>query len=79
VVLDDNTTRVLLAFFGLLNTALLVWNATRLAMVHSAVDGATKASEVAAHASGVVAGILASQHPVGEVASIPHPPPPTAQ
>jgi hypothetical protein len=56
--LDDNTARVLLAAFGVVNTALLVWQAVRLGQVHTAVNGAQTAAIAASRDAGVAAGIL---------------------
>lgn len=59
MTLDDNTARVILALFGVFNTAMLVYQAIRLGQVHSAVNGAQAAAVDAAHNAGVAAGILA--------------------
>ena len=63
MLLDDNTAKVVLALFGVINTALLVWQGVRLAQVHSAVNGAQTAAVEAAHNAGIAAGILAVSNP----------------
>jgi len=60
-LLDDNTTKIILALFAVCNTALMVYQAIRLGQVHSAVNGAATAAVAAAHDAGVAAGILAMQ------------------
>jgi hypothetical protein len=63
MILDQNTTNVLLGLFGVIQTALLVYQAVRLGQVHHAVDGAQNAAVEAAHNAGVVRGLLSSQGP----------------
>jgi 2-methylcitrate dehydratase PrpD len=56
--LDQNSTAALLGLFGVVNTALLVYQAVRLGQVHGAVNGAQRAAVEAAHNAGVVRGLL---------------------
>ena len=63
--MSQETAAVLLGLFGVINTALLVYQAVRLGQVHSAVDGAHAAAVEAAHNAGVVRGLIAGQGPVG--------------
>jgi hypothetical protein len=64
--MSQETAAVLLGLFGVINTALLVYQAVRLGQVHSAVDGAHAAALEAAHNAGVVRGIMASSGSVGD-------------
>lgn len=57
MALDQNTTNVLLGLFGVLNTALLVFQAVRLQNVHTAVNGAKEAAVQAASLAGFAAGV----------------------
>ena len=57
---DPSLAQVLIGLFGVVNTALLVYQAVRLGQVHSAVDGAAAASATAAHNAGVVVGLMAA-------------------
>jgi hypothetical protein len=57
--MDPDTVKIVLALFGVINTALLVYQAIRLGEVHSAVNGAKDAAVTAAHQAGVVQGLLA--------------------
>jgi hypothetical protein len=61
--IDQPTAAVLLGLFGVVNTALLVYQAVRLGQVHTAVDGAHAAALEAAHNAGVVRGLVAGQGP----------------
>jgi hypothetical protein len=63
MMLDQNSTNVILGLFGLANTALLVYQAVRLAQVHGAVNGVKAAAVEAAHNAGVVQGLLATDRP----------------
>jgi hypothetical protein len=61
--MDSATAQVVVAIFGVANTALLVYQAVRLNQVHETVNGAKQAAVEAAHQSGYVAGLMA---PVGK-------------
>jgi hypothetical protein len=56
-MLDQNFANVLIAFFALVNTGLLVYQATRLQSVHRAVDGAKDAAVATAAILGVTSGM----------------------
>jgi hypothetical protein len=58
---DPSLAQVLIGLFGVINTALLVYQAVRLGQVHTAVDGAHAAAVEAAHNAGVVRGLMAAQ------------------
>ena len=64
--MSQETAAVLLGLFGVLNTALLVFQSVKLGQVHTAVDGAHAAAIEAAHNAGVVRGIMASTGAVGD-------------
>lgn len=55
MILDQNTTSVVVALFALLNTGLLVYQAIKLQAVHTTVDGARDAAVIAATAAGKAA------------------------
>jgi hypothetical protein len=59
--IDANVAGVILGLFGVVNTALLVYQAVRLGQVHTAVDGAHAAALDAAHNAGLAAGIEATR------------------
>jgi hypothetical protein len=61
MALDQPTAAVLLGLFGVLNTALLVYQAVRLNQVHTSVNGAHDAAVDAAHNAGLAAGLVAAQ------------------
>jgi len=54
--IDQNAANVLLGLFGVLNTALLVYQAIRLHGVPAAVNGAKEAAVQAASLAGFTAG-----------------------
>ena len=56
-MIDQNTAAVLMGLFGVLNTALLVYQAVRLHQVGASVDGARAAAVDAAHTAGLIAGL----------------------
>jgi hypothetical protein len=67
--MDSGIAGVLIAFFTLLNTALLVYNANRMSSVHKLVDGAKDAAVEAAQQAGIAAGLHARV--VGELPTDP--------
>ena len=58
--MDQYTANVLISLFTLLNTALLVYNATRMQRVHELVNGAKDAAVEAATQAGLAAGLHAA-------------------
>jgi hypothetical protein len=63
MTIDQNTAAVLLGAFGVLNTALLVYQAIRLQSVHSMVDGAKTAAVQAATLAGYAAAAVGAAPP----------------
>ena len=60
MAIDARLADVLIALFTLLNTALLVYNATRMQRVHELVNGAKDAAVEAATQAGLAAGLHAA-------------------
>lgn len=57
-MINSYTADVLLGLFGLLNTALLVYQAVRLNQVHHSVNGARAAAVEASRQAGFLTGVM---------------------